>query len=94
MRYTTIDGDEKMMNIFYKTIKYSCICEPSVKMSKTQFLNIEDLLIRDGSSHQIRLIFGKIPNDLGPAPPHFRKITLQIFMTDMVAFIRGGIMAR
>ena len=69
MRYTTIDGDEKMMNIFYKTIKYSCICEPSVKMSKNQFLNIEDVLIREGSGYKIRLIFGKIPNGLGPAPP-------------------------
>ena len=69
MRYTTIDGEGKMMNIFYKTIKYSCICEPSVKMSKNQFLNIEDVLIREGSGYKIRLIFGKIPNGLGPAPP-------------------------
>ena len=77
MRYTTIDGEGKMMNIFYKTIKYSCICEPSVKMSKAQFLNIEDLLIRDGSSHQIRLIFGKIPNDL--RPPQFLENYIAIF---------------
>ena len=54
MRYTTFDGEGKMMNIFYKTIKYSCICEPSVKMSKNQFLNIEDLLIREGSGYKIR----------------------------------------
>ena len=26
-------------------------------------------------------------------PPHFRKIMLQIFKTDMVAYMRGGMMA-
>ena len=27
-------------------------------------------------------------------PPHFRKIILQFFMIDMVAFMQGGMMAR
>ena len=34
--------------------------------------------VRDGSRYQIRWIFGKVPNGLWP-PPHFRKVTLQIF---------------
>ena len=36
----------------------------------------------------------KIPNGLRSPPPHFRKILLQIFMINMVAYVRGGMMAR
>ena len=36
----------------------------------------------------------KNPNDLRSPPPHFRKILLQIFMINMVAYMRGGMMAR
>ena len=36
----------------------------------------------------------KIRNGLQPPPPHFRKILLQIFMIDKVAYMRGGLMAR
>ena len=35
--------------------------------------------LRDGSRFQIGWIFGKVPNGLWPPPPHFRKVTLQIF---------------
>ena len=47
-----------------------------------------------GSGYQIVWILEKIPNSLRPAPPHFRKIMLQIFMTNMVEYMRGGMMAR
>ena len=30
----------------------------------------------------------------GAPPPHFRKFMLQSFMTDMVAYMRGGMMVR
>ena len=37
---------------------------------------------------------GTYPNSLRSPPPHFRKIFLQIFMITMVAYMRGGMMAR
>ena len=52
---------------------------------------------REGSGYQIGWIFVKIPNGLHPPllpTRHFRKIMLQFFMTDMVAYMPGGMMAR
>ena len=36
----------------------------------------------------------KNPNGFRPPRPHFRNIILQLFMTDMVAYMRGGMRAR
>ena len=35
--------------------------------------------VRDGWPNQNGWIFGKVPNDLWPPPPHFRKIMLRFF---------------
>ena len=41
-----------------------------------------------------RMNFEKNPNGLRLPPPHFWKIILQFFMTYMVAYMRGSMMAR
>ena len=48
--------------------------------------------VREGSGYQIGWIFGKIPNGLRPLS--FSEIMLQFFMTDMVAHLPAGMMAR
>ena len=52
------------------------------------------ICIREGSRYQIGWIFGKIPKSLRSPPLVFVKLCCNFFMTDMVAFMRGGMMAR
>ena len=52
-------------------------------------MHLVHCFIREGSGYQIRWFFGKIPNGL--RPPHVWKLCCNFFMTDMVAFIQGGI---
>jgi len=60
-------------------------------------MNIEYVLlrIREEFSYQIGWIFGRRKtNGLWPFPPHFRKVILQFFLIDMVAYVQGAVMAR
>ena len=50
-------------------------------------------LIEKGPATKSDAFLEKFQTALNP-PPHFRKIMLQIFMTDMVVYMRGGMMAR
>ena len=51
------------------------------------------IYVMEGSSYQIRWVFGKNPNGLWP-PLIFGKLYCNFFMTNMVAYVRGGMMAR
>ena len=74
-------------------------CWTGIKRSpKLHFvMNIKYVLlrIREEFGYQIRWIFEtKKTNGLWPFPPHFRKVILQFFLIDMVAYVQGAVMAR
>ena len=50
-------------------------------------------LLEKGPATKLDAFSEKFQTALNP-PPHFRKIMLRFFMTDMVAYMRGGMMAR
>ena len=51
-------------------------------------------LLEKGPATKSDAFSEKFQTALNPPPPHFRKIMLRIFMTDMVAYMRVGMMAR
>ena len=78
---------------------------PAAEVVKIRIISIriyKDLTNQDAQDQGRVLLPNRMnfrKNSKRPSPPplptrHFRKIMLQFFMTDMVAFMRGGMMTR
>ena len=76
--------------IFGRSVGGSFPCSPPPDWIVT-FLSIS-FAIREGSGYRIRWI--KIPKGLWPPPLIFGKLCCKFFMTDMVAYMQGGMMTR
>ena len=63
----------------------------SVKLERSSSLKVQ--LLGKGGATKSDEFSEKIQTAFDP-PPHFRKIMLNFFMTDLVAHMRGGMMAR
>ena len=70
-----------------KTFSYLQI----IWIHKLKTVSYSQIILREGSRCQIGWIFGKIPNSLWPPPLIFGKLYWKSFITDMVAFMQGGI---